>query len=73
VNGVDDLAAVDALQVHGRDAEVAVTELALDHDERDAFTGHFDRVSVTELVWCKATAHAGCGGDPPKLRASGSR
>jgi hypothetical protein len=32
-----DFAAVDALQVDGRDAEVAVPELALDHDQRYAF------------------------------------
>jgi hypothetical protein len=30
VNGLDALGAVDALQVNGRDAEVAVAELALD-------------------------------------------
>src|SRR5919198_4366228 len=40
VHGLDDLAAVDALQIHGSDAEVAVAELALDDDQRDAFAGH---------------------------------
>jgi hypothetical protein len=37
VDGVDDLAVVDALQVDGGDAEVGVAELALDDVERDAF------------------------------------
>jgi hypothetical protein len=34
VHGLDDLAAVDALKVDGRDPEVAVSALALDHDQR---------------------------------------
>jgi hypothetical protein len=34
VHGLDDLAAVDALRVQGRDAEVAVAELALDDNQR---------------------------------------
>jgi hypothetical protein len=36
VDGVDDLGAVDALQVDRGDAEVGVSELALDDDQRDA-------------------------------------
>jgi hypothetical protein len=50
VDGVDDLGVVDALGVDGGDAEVVVTELALDDDQRDAFAGHLDRVGVAELV-----------------------
>jgi hypothetical protein len=38
------------LQVDGRDAEVAVAELAQDHDERHAFASHLHRVSVARLV-----------------------
>jgi hypothetical protein len=37
VDGADDLAAVDALQVDAGDAEVGVPELTLDDDERNAF------------------------------------
>jgi hypothetical protein len=59
VNGFDDLGVVDALQVDGGDAEVAVAELALDDDQRDALARHLDGVSVTELVWCEAPAHPG--------------
>src|SRR5687768_16662470 len=33
MDGLDDLAAVDALEVDGRDAEVAVSELTLDDDQ----------------------------------------
>ena len=50
VHGLDDLAAVDALEVDGRDAEVAVSELALDDDQRYTFAGHLDGVGVPELV-----------------------
>lgn len=46
VDGVDDLSAVDSLQVDRRYAEVAVPELALDHVERDAFAGHLDGMRV---------------------------
>jgi hypothetical protein len=50
VDGADDLAAVDALQVDAGDPEVGVPELALDHDERNAFVRHLDRVGVPQLV-----------------------
>jgi hypothetical protein len=46
VNGVDDLGVVDSLEVDRGDAEVAVPELALNDDERDAFVGHLDSVGV---------------------------
>jgi len=36
VDGVDDLGVIDALQVDRDDAEVAVAELALDDQQRDA-------------------------------------
>jgi hypothetical protein len=37
VDGVDDLCAVDALEVDRGDAKVGVSELALDDDQRDTF------------------------------------
>jgi hypothetical protein len=52
VDGVDDLGAVDALEVDRGDAEVGVPELALDYQQRDAFAGHLDRVRVSQ--WCGA-------------------
>src|SRR5688500_6772112 len=50
VDGVNDLAAVDALQVDAGDAEVAVPELALDNDQRHALASALDRVGVAQLV-----------------------
>jgi hypothetical protein len=50
------------LELDAGDAEVGVTELALDHDERNAFVRHLDRVRVPQLVGRKATSDAGCGG-----------
>jgi hypothetical protein len=47
---LDDLGVVDAMEIDGRDAEVAVAELALDDDERHAFARHLDGVRVAELV-----------------------
>jgi hypothetical protein len=60
VHGADDLAAVYALQVDTRDAEVRVSELPLDHYERDTFVRHLNGVRVSQLVWRKAPSHA-CG------------
>ena len=34
-----------------------MTELALDHHERDALVRHLDRVSVSQLVGCEPTPH----------------
>ena len=65
----DDLAAVDALEVDARDAEVAVSELALYHDERHPFAGHFDGVGVTELMWREAATHSRRRGGTPQLGA----
>src|ERR671925_1321961 len=72
VDGLDDLAAVDALEVDTGDAEVAVPELALDDDQRHAFAGHLDGVGVTELVRREASPHPGLAGDAAKLRAGGA-
>jgi hypothetical protein len=46
VDRFDNFGVVDALQVDRSDAEVAVSELALDHDQRHAFAGHLDDVCV---------------------------
>jgi hypothetical protein len=58
VDGVDDLGVVDALEVDRGDAEVAVAELALDDDELYAFVGHFDGMSVPELMWSEPSPDA---------------
>jgi hypothetical protein len=44
-----------------------VAELALDDDERYAFVGHFDGVSVPELMWSEASPDARCDGRAPQL------
>jgi hypothetical protein len=67
MDGLDDFGVVDALQVDRGDAEVAVAELALDHDQRHTFTRHFDGVGVPELVWREAPADTGCESRPAKL------
>jgi hypothetical protein len=59
VDGVDDLGVVDALKVDGRDAEVAVAELALDDNQRHAFARELDGVAVAERVRREAAANAG--------------
>src|SRR5918996_2383577 len=69
VHNLDDLAAVDALEVDGGDAEVAVSKLALDHDQRDAFASHLDRVGVAELMWREAAPHSYRGGGASQLGA----
>jgi hypothetical protein len=63
VNGADDFAAVDALEIDARDAEVGV--LALDHDERDALVRHLDGVRVPELMLVPKSAQ------PPLSRSDG--
>ena len=50
-----------------------MSELRLDHDERNAFVRHLDRVSVSQLTWRKAPSHA-CGrGRMMQLFARGRR
>jgi hypothetical protein len=59
VDGVDDLGAVDALQVDRGHAEAGVPELPLDDDQRDALACHLDGVSMAELVRREAPPDAG--------------
>jgi hypothetical protein len=73
VDGLDDFAAVDALQVDRGDAEVAVSELALDDDQPDAFASHLDGVSVPQLVRREAAPNACRDGGATQLGAGRSR
>ena len=61
MDGADDLAAIDALQIDAGDAQVGMAELALDDDERDAFVRHLDRVRMAELVRRESSPDAGFG------------
>jgi hypothetical protein len=70
VDGVDDLGAVDALQVDRRDAEIGVPELALNYDQRYAFVRHLDRVRVSQLMRSKSPSDAGQRSGSPQLLPS---
>jgi hypothetical protein len=61
----------NALEVDAGDAGVAVSELALDDDERHAFMSHLDRVGVAEVVWHEASPHAGRGSRSAQVCAGG--
>jgi hypothetical protein len=54
---------VDALQIDRGDPEVAVSELALDDDQRHAAARYLDRVCVPQLVRREASQHQ-CLVDP---------
>jgi hypothetical protein len=69
VDSLDDLAAVDALQVDRRDAEVAVPELTLDDDQWHALASHIDGVGVAQLVRREATPHSCRSRGTPQLGA----
>src|SRR4051812_47551326 len=58
VDGVDDLGAVDALEVDRGDAEVGVSELALDDDQPDTFARRASRsASVSASAsWMRSPA-----------------
>ena len=71
MDGADDLAAVYALQVNARDAEVRVLELALDDHEPDAFVRHLNGVSVSELMGRESSADASDRGCVVQLFAGG--
>jgi hypothetical protein len=60
-NRLDDLSAIDALQVDRGNPEVGVSQLALDDVERDALSGHLDSVGVAQLVWSESPPHPGLG------------
>jgi hypothetical protein len=73
MDGIDDLRAVDPLQIHRRDPEVRVPELALDHFQRQALARHLNRVHVAQLMRREAAAHARPCGDAPQLLANARR
>ena len=59
VDGLDDLGVVDPAEVSRCDREIGVTEMALDHDQRDPFTRHLNRVRVPQLMRREPTTHPG--------------
>jgi len=61
VDRVNDLCVVDSQQIGRGDPQVGMSELSLDDEQRHAFSGHLDRVSVSELVRSETAAHPGEG------------
>lgn len=57
MDGADDLAAIDALQVDAGDPKVGMPQLTLDDNERNAFMRHLDRVSMPQLVGREPPSH----------------
>ena len=73
MDGADDLAAVDALEVDAGDAKIGVAKLALDHDEWNAFVRHLDCVSVSQLMRREPSSHSRRVGRVVQLLARGRR
>ena len=73
VDSGDDLGVVDPAQVSGRDGEVGVPELSLDHEQGDPFARHFHRMRVSELVRRESAPDAGYGGGLVQLSADSGR
>ena len=69
MDGADDLSAVDALQVDAGDPKVGVPKLTLDHDQRNAFVRHLDRMSMAQLVGREPPSHTRSGGGMVQLLA----
>ena len=59
MDGVDDLGAVDSLEVDRGDPVVGVPELPLNHHERYTLVGELDGVGVPQLVRREPPANAG--------------
>jgi hypothetical protein len=73
MDGIDDLRAVDPLQIHRRDPEVRVPELALDDIERHTLPCHLDRVRVAQLMRRKAPPNTRLGRREAQLPAHARR
>jgi hypothetical protein len=56
MDGADDLAAINALQVDAGDPKVGVPKLTLDHHERNALVRHLDRAGGTSSGRPRRTA-----------------
>ena len=56
-------------EIHGGDREIGVAQLALDDQQRHAFAGHFDGMSMAQLVRRKPAAHPRPAGSHVQLGA----
>ena len=59
VDGVNDLGVVDPAEVAGGDCQIGVSELSLNHDQRDSLSRHLDRMGVTQLMRRESAPHSG--------------
>jgi hypothetical protein len=73
VDGLDDLGIVDSTQVSGRNREIRVTELALDHDQRDPLPRHLNGVRVAQLMRREPPTDPGRDGGVVQLCADARR
>jgi hypothetical protein len=73
MDGLDDFVVVDALQVYGCDAEVAVAKLALDDHQRHALAREFDGMGVAKLVRSEAPPDARLHGGSAQTCSGGGR
>jgi hypothetical protein len=62
VDSVDDLGVVDTAQVHGRDRQIGMSELALNDQQRDALARHLNGVRVAQLMGRGPSSHPGTSG-----------
>ena len=61
MDGVDDLARIDPLQIRAGGTEVGVPQLTLDDVDRHPLAGELDSVSMPELVVVPTSAQAPLG------------
>ena len=73
VDGVDDLASVDSLEVDRRDAEVRMSELSMDDPQRDPFVRHPGGVSMPQLLRRESPPDSRLRGEPAQLTAGSGR
>ena len=73
MDGVDDLGAVDPLQVNRGDPEIRVPELPLDDDERHSLMRHLHGMRVTELMGREPSTHTRLDRGAAQLLASRRR
>lgn len=71
MHDIDDLTAIDALQIDRGDPEIGVPELALDHIERDTLARHLHRMRMAKLMGCESPTHRSLAGKPSELVSGG--
>ena len=73
MDSVDDFGVVDSPQIDGCDRKIGVTELALDHEQWDAFARHLHGMRVAQLMRREPTSHPRSAGRLMQLRSDAGR